>query len=134
MQNTVHTQIQSSPSPETKVQPPSPLFGAGAVRGLIEVDVDDLADRDDIRKAILKYIRETEKYRVVMIYDVGDDIFLVKPKPQRPLTDKELNELLDALGIKYEPETGDITEVPEDLKVVRIYDGFGSTYIILKKR
>jgi len=133
MQNTVHTQIQSSPSP-VEGAPQSPgFFGAGAVRGLIEIDVDDLADRLDIYKAILKYVKEMGKFRVLLAYDVSDDIFQLKPKPM-PLTNEELNEKLDSLGIKYDPETGDITEVPEDLKVVRIYDGFGSTYIILKKR
>ena len=133
MKNPSSTQTQIlSPNPQEAPQSPG-FFGAGAVRGLIHINVDDLADRDDIRKAILKYIKEMGKFRVVMVFDAGDDIFMIKPRP-RPLSNSELAELLRKLNIKYDIETGEITEVPENLMVVEIYDGFGTTTIVLKRR
>ena len=133
MASTTPTQNQNpSPKPQT---PSSPGFlGAGSnVWGLIEIDVDELADRLDIYKAIVKYVKDREKFRVLLAYDVSDDIFQLKPK-QMPLSEDELEQKLNALNIKYDRETGSITEVPDPLTVVRIYDGFGSTYIVLRKR
>ena len=128
MENSISTQVKS-PSPESA--PQSPFFGAGAmVRGLIHLDLQLLdIDREDIARVIM---RKTEKFEVVMVYDVSDDIFMLIPE-QKPLSDEELEERLRKLGIKYDPEEG-IVEVPEQYRVVEIFDGLGTMTLVLKEK
>ena len=129
------TQTQTQTSPVLEIAPQNPnFFGAGAMtRGLIEIDVSDISvDRGVIAKAILRSIRKARKFKIMLVYDVGDDIFQLKPKPMK-LSNSQLEQKLNSLGIKYNGETGEITEVPESIHIVEIFDGWGTVTIILSR-
>ena len=101
------------------------------VWGLVNIDVSELGGVD--RGEIARIIARSVGGRVMLAYDVSDDIFRLYPDPAK-LTNDELGELLGSLGIKYNGETGEIEEVPEHLVVAEIFDGLGTTTLVLRRR
>lgn len=113
----------------------TPAPGAFSGGNVVEVDIEPLyklssLDSEKIAKLVIENVYD--EYEVVSAIDVSDDIFDLLNRCV--LKNEDIEKIYKELGIKYENDTLRITEAPENLIVIYIWDGYGHAEIILRKK
>ena len=118
-------------TPGSNITPAPGVFVGGSV---VEVDIERLHDFTSIdseKMARLVIENVYDEYEVVSAIDVSDDIFDLLER--RSLKNEDIEKRYIELGIKYNEYLEPIS-IPENLVVIKFWDGYGSSEIILRKK